>query len=281
MCERLQCQSLTPAHRGQTNALIRSWHAATTFLPLAPSASRSLPSSFLSSSAFFRSLSLCLSIPHTYRDNTFVPISLRPTAARHAIRVEIARPGCRMKRWGLNRSWLLACWTARESKKGPQPGVNMLHMEHHRSATDFRPGQPGLMLYSIFLGWWLTYKQLRQINIFTHWAPVSFTEMAENIAMCIGAFPSLFHNCESSIRCCRQAHTQTINSANTGSLLVLQQWSHTVWVVVSLKCTALITAACFSLSQNLPLPKPHSLAAAVRLEDLPGLCSLLASCCVL
>lgn len=82
------------------------------------------------------------------------------------------------------------------------------------------------MLYSICLGWWLTYKQLRQINIFTHWAPVLFTEMAENTTLCIGAFPSLFHQCESSIPCCQQAHTQTINSANTGPLLLLQQWTH-------------------------------------------------------
>lgn len=65
VCECLQCQSLSLTHRGQTNALIRSWHAATTF-----------PSPFFfsfllwfsSASFFYVSLSLT-------RTNTFVPIS--------------------------------------------------------------------------------------------------------------------------------------------------------------------------------------------------------------
>lgn len=62
--ERLQCQSLTLTHRGQTNALIRSWHAATTFSPSCPvGLSLSPLSSSFFSSAFFQLLCLSYS-PH-------------------------------------------------------------------------------------------------------------------------------------------------------------------------------------------------------------------------
>lgn len=91
-----------------------------------------------------------------------------------------------------------------------------------------RTSQASCCTVSVLAGG-LTYKQLKQMNIFTHWAPVSFTEMDENVAVCIGAFPSLFHHCESSIRCCQQAHTQTINSANTDPLLLFQQQSYEWW----------------------------------------------------
>lgn len=73
VCECLQCQSLTPTHRGQTNALIRSWHAATTFplLPLRPlSLSPLLFSAPLLSFGLLFYVSLFLT-----QTNTFVPIS--------------------------------------------------------------------------------------------------------------------------------------------------------------------------------------------------------------
>lgn len=115
--EHLHCQSLFLTHRGQTNALIRSWHAATTFLPvpcrpaLSPLPFFLFSSPLLSFSPFLcNSLSLSLSPSHW--QTHLSPISLGNTAARHAIGDEIAGPGCRMKLWGLNWLRLFACWTA-------------------------------------------------------------------------------------------------------------------------------------------------------------------------
>lgn len=225
VCVRLQCQSLTPTHRGQTNALIRSWHAATTFLPLAPSASLSPFLFFPPLLSFYLFLRVSLFPTQT---NTFVPISPSRTAARHAIGVEIAGPGCRMKRWGLNWSWLLACWTAREFKKGATArgkcashGTSLLgHQPQTRTAN-----QASCRTVSVLAGGWHISSLGKWIS--SHIGRRSHLQKWLKTLQCAEErFPRLFHQRESSIQCCQQAHTQTINSANTGPLLLLQQWSH-------------------------------------------------------
>lgn len=86
-CECMQRKSLTPAHRGQTNALIRGWHAATIFsrfCPVGLSLPLRLPFSFfftLSPCPLSVSFSLSLYSPHRLTQH-ICPVSFS-CKARH------------------------------------------------------------------------------------------------------------------------------------------------------------------------------------------------------
>lgn len=128
-CERRQCQTFPLTHRGQTNALISSWHTATTFLPLALPASPPPPFFSLLLHCFASNLSLCLCLLRTDRHNTFVSPFTQACCYK-------AHHWCRMKPWGSNWLWLLACWSVREfvkggkKKKGTARGKHASHLLH-------------------------------------------------------------------------------------------------------------------------------------------------------
>lgn len=91
-CVCWQCQSLPVTHRGQTNALISSWHAATTFLPLAPSASLSL---FLPLSLSLFLFSLLLSFNLSF----CVPLFSKRTGTTH-LSLFLTKPhSCKARHW--------------------------------------------------------------------------------------------------------------------------------------------------------------------------------------
>lgn len=110
------------------------------------------------------------------------------------------------------------------------------------------------MLYSSCLGWWLTYKQLRWMNIFTHWVLVSLTEIAGNAAARAGSLPSLFQ--QRWIKRCFAVSQAALKPLTQQTLVpCLCSGNDALWVVLSFNCTSLIAAACVPLFLNLLLPK--------------------------
>lgn len=233
---RRQCQSLPLTHRGQTNALISSWHTATTFLPLALPAS--LPPFIFSAppQLYFQSLPLPLSF--TFGDTIHLPPPL----------VCCCKAGhwCRIKLWALNWLWLLACWSFRVCVRGiksnkPQPGVNMLHisctslLSHQRAKKE---SQAPCCALSVWAGGWRL-SCFRWMSVGTN-TLVSFTEMGWNVSVCTRV--SLLHRARrqkvgDNVYACARLSVSRI-SPNTSSILFLivhndifKVWTMHLWSV--------------------------------------------------